>query len=115
MMQPLIPQVSPWSVKQVPPHVGAAKGAGPFGNACLVLQKSRQRQGAVAGSAFSQVSPRKVGKGGLEPPRLSAHDPKSCSSTNSDTSPRDRERAMPSDYSRPTLSGWSLRRGATLC
>ena len=29
-----------------------------------------------------------VGKGGLEPPRLSAHDPKSCSSANSDTSPR---------------------------
>ena len=28
-----------------------------------------------------------VGKGGLEPPRLAAHDPKSCSSTNSDTSP----------------------------
>jgi site-specific DNA recombinase len=28
-----------------------------------------------------------VGKGGLEPPRLSAHDPKSCSSANSDTSP----------------------------
>jgi hypothetical protein len=28
-----------------------------------------------------------VGKGGLEPPRLAAHDPKSCSSANSDTSP----------------------------
>jgi len=28
-----------------------------------------------------------VGKGGLEPPRLSAHDPKSCSSANSDTPP----------------------------
>ena len=28
-----------------------------------------------------------VGKGGLEPPRLSARDPKSRSSTNSDTSP----------------------------
>ena len=30
---------------------------------------------------------RVVGKGGLEPPRLSAHDPKSCSSANSDTPP----------------------------
>jgi hypothetical protein len=29
----------------------------------------------------------KVGKGGLEPPRLAAHDPKSCSSANSDTPP----------------------------
>ena len=29
-----------------------------------------------------------VGKGGLEPPRLSTHDPKSCSSANSDTPPR---------------------------
>ena len=28
-----------------------------------------------------------VGKGGFEPPRLAAHDPKSCSSANSDTSP----------------------------
>ena len=28
-----------------------------------------------------------VGKGGLEPPRLAAHDPKSCSSANSDTPP----------------------------
>ena len=28
-----------------------------------------------------------VGKGRLELPRLSAHDPKSCSSTSSDTSP----------------------------
>ena len=28
-----------------------------------------------------------VGKGRFELPRLSAHDPKSCSSTNSDTSP----------------------------
>jgi hypothetical protein len=28
-----------------------------------------------------------VGKGGLEPPRLAAHDPKSCSSANSDTFP----------------------------
>jgi hypothetical protein len=28
-----------------------------------------------------------MGKGGLEPPRLSAHDPKSCSFANSDTSP----------------------------
>ena len=28
-----------------------------------------------------------VGKGGLEPPRLSAHDPKSCSSASSDTPP----------------------------
>ena len=28
-----------------------------------------------------------MGKGGLEPPRLSAHDPKSCSSANSDTPP----------------------------
>ena len=31
-----------------------------------------------------------VGKGRLELPRLSAHDPKSCSSANSDTSPRER-------------------------
>ena len=29
-----------------------------------------------------------VGKEGLEPSRLAAHDPKSCSSTNSDTPPR---------------------------
>ncbi len=29
-----------------------------------------------------------MGKGGLEPPRLAAHDPKSCSSANSDTPPR---------------------------
>ncbi len=29
-----------------------------------------------------------MGKGGLEPPRPKAHDPKSCSSANSDTSPR---------------------------
>jgi hypothetical protein len=29
----------------------------------------------------------KVGKGGLEPPRLAAHDPKSCLSANSSTSP----------------------------
>ena len=28
-----------------------------------------------------------VGKGGLEPPRLAAHDPKSCSSASSDTPP----------------------------
>ncbi len=28
-----------------------------------------------------------VGKGGFEPPRLAAHDPKSCSSTSSDTPP----------------------------
>jgi|WetSurMetagenome_2_1015567.scaffolds.fasta_scaffold14556_2 hypothetical protein len=28
-----------------------------------------------------------VGKGGLEPPRLAAHDPKSCLSANSSTSP----------------------------
>ena len=28
-----------------------------------------------------------VGKGGLEPPSLAAHDPKSCSSANSDTPP----------------------------
>ena len=28
-----------------------------------------------------------MGKGGLEPPRLAAHDPKSCSSASSDTSP----------------------------
>ena len=28
-----------------------------------------------------------VGKGGLEPPCPKAHDPKSCSSTSSDTSP----------------------------
>jgi transcriptional regulator with XRE-family HTH domain len=28
-----------------------------------------------------------VGKGGFEPPRLSAHDPKSCSSASSDTPP----------------------------
>ena len=28
-----------------------------------------------------------LGKGGFEPPRLAAHDPKSCSSANSDTSP----------------------------
>jgi hypothetical protein len=28
-----------------------------------------------------------MGKGGLESPRLAAHDPKSCSSANSDTSP----------------------------
>ena len=28
-----------------------------------------------------------VGKGGFEPPRLAAHDPKSCSSASSDTSP----------------------------
>ena len=28
-----------------------------------------------------------MGKGGLEPPRLAAHDPKSCSSANSDTPP----------------------------
>ena len=30
---------------------------------------------------------KKVGRGGLEPPCLAAHDPKSCSSANSDTSP----------------------------
>ncbi len=29
-----------------------------------------------------------MGKRGLEPRRLAAHDPKSCSSANSDTSPR---------------------------
>ncbi len=29
-----------------------------------------------------------VGKGGLEPPRLAAHDPKSCLSANSSTSPK---------------------------
>ena len=29
-----------------------------------------------------------VGKGGLEPPPLAGHDPKSCSSASSDTSPR---------------------------
>ena len=28
-----------------------------------------------------------LGKGGFEPPRLAAHDPKSCSSASSDTSP----------------------------
>ena len=33
-----------------------------------------------------------VGKGGLEPPSLSAHDPKSCSSANSDTPPLNRIR-----------------------
>ena len=38
--------------------------------------------------APSSDSPvRMVGKGRLEPPRLPAHDPKSCSSANSDTSP----------------------------
>ena len=31
-----------------------------------------------------------VGKAGLEPARLAAHDPKSCSSANSDTSPPDK-------------------------
>ncbi len=35
-----------------------------------------------------------VGKPGLEPGRLAAHDPKSCSSTNSDTSPRTRTRTL---------------------
>ncbi len=39
---------------------------------------------AVAPAAASAM----VGKPGLEPGRLAAHDPKSCSSTNSDTSPR---------------------------
>ena len=29
-----------------------------------------------------------VGKGGLEPPRLATHDPKSCLSANSSTSPK---------------------------
>ena len=29
-----------------------------------------------------------LGKGGFEPPRLAAHDPKSCSSASSDTSPK---------------------------
>ena len=35
----------------------------------------------------SEPKKHNVGKGGLEPPRLAAHDPKSCSSANSDTSP----------------------------
>ena len=34
------------------------------------------------------ICPGKVGKAGLEPARPRAHDPKSCSSANSDTSPR---------------------------
>ena len=33
------------------------------------------------------ISYLRVGKGGLEPPRLAAHDPKSCSSASSDTPP----------------------------
>ncbi len=33
------------------------------------------------------ATPTCVGKAGLEPARLAAHDPKSCSSANSDTSP----------------------------
>ena len=36
---------------------------------------------------FSVAIPQLVGKGRLELPRLAAHDPKSCSSTNSDTPP----------------------------
>jgi hypothetical protein len=32
-----------------------------------------------------------MGKGGLEPPRLAAHDPKSCLSANSSTSPENRK------------------------
>ena len=35
----------------------------------------------------SELRNHSVGKGGLEPPRLAAHDPKSCSSANSDTPP----------------------------
>ena len=38
-----------------------------------------------------------VGKGRLELPRLSAHDPKSCSSTSSDTSPSGRPTIFSSD------------------
>ena len=44
-----------------------------------------------------------VGKGRLELPRLSAHDPKSCSSTNSDTSPtqRDSKPALSAEHAGP--------------
>jgi hypothetical protein len=41
-----------------------------------------------AGRPRGAIARPPVGKGGFEPPRLAAHDPKSCSSANSDTSPR---------------------------
>jgi transcriptional regulator with XRE-family HTH domain len=34
-----------------------------------------------------ELTPGMVGKGGLEPPRLAAHDPKSCPSASSGTPP----------------------------
>ena len=52
-----------------------------------------------------------VGKGRLELPRFAAHDPKSCSSTNSDTSPRAQVRRVSQLYAYPRLCVHASRRG----
>jgi len=44
-----------------------------------------------------------VGKGGLEPPRPKAHDPKSCSSANSDTSPEGKPTKLGAPVNKPNL------------
>ena len=53
-----------------------------------------------------------VGKPGLEPGRLAAHDPKSCSSTNSDTSPRgEHGHYSPASFRDAIEHGWVNVRG----
>ena len=54
----------------------------------LRLETATCRTGDLGeGNEFTLLRLKKVGKPGLEPGRLAAHDPKSCSSTDSDTSP----------------------------
>ena len=57
-----------------------------------------------------------VGKPGLEPGRLAAHDPKSCSSTNSDTSPRgEHGHYSPASFRDAIEHGWVDVRGRGCC
>ena len=63
--------------KLLQPPLGSSGHAGALGDSAKPLQEKLSYAGVGV-----------VGKGRLELPRFAAHDPKSCSSTNFDTSPR---------------------------
>ena len=63
----------------------------PYGADAVGQSPARRRGGGDGrrrpGTVYRQVRPKLEGKPGLEPGRLAAHDPRSFSSINSDTSP----------------------------
>ena len=67
MMQPLIPQVSPWRCQTGSSACGGCQGGwGHLETPAWYFRRADRGQGAVAGSAFSQVSPRKEVLRGFE-------------------------------------------------